>query len=85
MPRKANSSFMQPLVPSDDLAVIVGARPLPRTEAVKKMWAYIKRHKLQDDNNRRMILADDKLYPLFGKKSVSMFELTSIISANLFK
>ncbi len=84
--RKAskNSAFMKPLKPSAKLAAVVGDKPLPRTEVVKKIWAYIKRNKLQDQKNRRNINADDKLKAVFGgKKTVNMFEMTKLLSKNL--
>jgi len=81
--RKPNPSFMKPLTPSSILAAVVGASPLPRTEVVKKMWAYIKKNGLQDQKNKRNINADDKLKPLFGKSTVSMFEMTKLISKHL--
>jgi len=82
--RKPNPAFMKPLTPSSDLAEIVGAKPLPRTEVVKKLWVYIKKHDLQNPKNRRNILADAKLKPVFsGKKEVSMFEMTKLVSKHL--
>jgi upstream activation factor subunit UAF30 len=81
--RKPNLAFMKPLTPSAALAAVVGASPLPRTEVVKKLWAYIKRNKLQDAKNRRNINADAKLRPIFGKGTVSMFEMTKIVSKHL--
>jgi upstream activation factor subunit UAF30 len=82
--KKANSAFMKPLTPSSDLAEVVGAKALPRTEVVKKLWVYIKKHNLQDAKNRRMINADDNLKPIFGgKKQVSMFEMTKYVSKHL--
>ncbi len=82
--RKPNPAFMKPLQPSDDLAAIVGSKPLPRTEVTKKIWAYIKKNKLQDDKNRRNINADAKLKPIFGgKKQVSMFEMTKLVNKHL--
>lgn len=81
--RKPNKAFMKPLTPSSALAAIVGASPLPRTEVVKKLWAYIKKNKLQDAKNRRNINADAKLKPIFGKGTVSMFEMTKIVSKHL--
>ena len=82
--RKPNAAFMRPLTPSADLAAVVGASALPRTQAIKKMWDYIKKHKLQDAKNRRNINADEPLKKLFGgKKTVSMFELAKIISKHL--
>jgi chromatin remodeling complex protein RSC6 len=84
MAKKANSAFMKPLQPSDDLAKVTGAKPLPRSEVAKKLWVYIKKHGLQDAKNRRMINADDVLKPLFnGKKQVSMFEMTALVSKHL--
>lgn len=81
--RKPNPAFMKPLTPSTTLAAVVGASPMPRTEVVKKIWAYIKKNGLQDAKNRRMINADDKLKPLFGKASINMFEMTKIVSKHL--
>jgi len=82
--RKANPAFMKPLTPSAELAEIVGAKPLPRTEVVKKLWIYIKKHDLQNPKNRRNIIADAKLKPVFsGKKEVSMFEMTKLVSKHL--
>lgn len=80
----ANAKFMKPLQPSADLAVIVGATPLPRTEVVKKLWDYIKKNHLQDQKNKRNINADEKLSKVFGgKKQVSMFEMTALVSKHL--
>ena len=82
--RKPNAAFMKPLQPSEKLAEVVGDKPLPRTQVVKKLWAYIHKHKLQDSKNRRMINADDKLGPVFGgKKQVSMFEMTKLVNKHL--
>ena len=82
--RKPNPAFMKPLTPSADLAKVVGDKPLPRTEAVKKLWAYIKKHNLQNPKNKRNIIADENLKPIFGgKKEVSMFEMTKLMSAHL--
>jgi upstream activation factor subunit UAF30 len=82
--RKPNPAFMKPLTPSKELAEIVGAKPLPRTEVVKKLWIYIKKHDLQNPANRRNIIADAKLKPVFGgKKEVSMFEMTKLVSKHL--
>jgi len=82
--RKPNAAFMKALTPSSALAAIVGSASLPRTQAVKKIWEYIKKHKLQNPNNRRNILADESLKTLFGgKKEITMFELTSIVSKHL--
>ncbi len=75
--RKPNAAFMKPLQPSAALAKVVGDRPLPRTEVVKKIWAYVKRNGLQDKKERRNINADDTLREVFGgKRTVSMFEMT---------
>jgi upstream activation factor subunit UAF30 len=82
--RKPNAAFMKPMTPSAVLAAVVGSNPLPRTEVTKKVWDYIKKNKLQDDANRRNINADDKLKAVFGgKKQVSMFEMTKLISGHL--
>ncbi|NLY63781.1 MAG: DNA topoisomerase III [Alcaligenaceae bacterium] len=81
--RKPNAAFMKPLTPSSELAAIVGSTPLPRTEVTKKIWEYIKKHDLQDPQNRRNINADDKLRPIFGKDQVSMFEMTKLVSTHL--
>jgi upstream activation factor subunit UAF30 len=81
--RKPNAAFMKPLTPSTSLAAVVGASPLPRTEVVKKLWAYIRKNGLQDAKNRRNINADDKLKPIFGKGTVSMFEMTKLVSKHL--
>jgi chromatin remodeling complex protein RSC6 len=83
-PRKPNAAFMKPMTPSATLGAVIGANPLPRTEVTKKVWDYIKKNKLQDDANKRMINADDKLKAVFGgKKQVSMFEMTKLISNHL--
>jgi len=83
---KANSKFMAPVTPNDTLGEIIGAKPVPRTEIVKKIWVYIKKNKLQDSKNKRMINADEKLLKLFaGKKQVSMFDLAGIIGKNVKK
>lgn len=81
--RKPNAAFMKPLTPSAALAAIVGSSPLPRTQVVKKLWAYIKKHDLQDSKNRRNINADAKLKTVFGKNTVSMFEMTKLVSKHL--
>jgi upstream activation factor subunit UAF30 len=82
--RKPSAAFMKPLTPSSALAAVVGSKPLARTEAVKKIWVYIKANKLQDAKNRRMINADDKLKPVFGgKNQVSMFDMAKHLSKNL--
>jgi chromatin remodeling complex protein RSC6 len=82
--RKPNAAFMRPVTPSDALAAIIGSKPIPRTEVTKKIWAYIKRNDLQDSKNRRNINADEKLKVVFGgKKQVSMFEMTKLVSNHL--
>ena len=82
--RKPNAAFMKPMKISDDLAAVIGSKPIPRTEVTKKLWAYIKRNKLQDNENRRNINADDNLKKVFkGKKQVSMFEMTKLVSKHL--
>ncbi|MEX8496754.1 SWIB/MDM2 domain-containing protein [Leptothrix ochracea] len=80
---KPAAGFMKPLTPSKALAAVVGAKPLPRTEVTKKVWVYIKKHKLQDEANKRMINADAKLKEIFKVDQVSMFEMTKLISAHL--
>ena len=82
--RKPNPAFMRPWTPSLALSAIVGSKPLPRTQVTKKIWAYIKKHGLQDRFKRTMINADDKLRKIFGGKGkVSMFEMTKLISKHL--
>ena len=82
--RKPNAAFMKALTPSSSLAAVVGSKAIPRTEAVKKIWVYIKANKLQDSKNRRMINADEKLKPVFGGKSqVSMFDMAKHLSKHL--
>jgi len=84
MAKKANAAFMKALTPSADLAKIVGEKPLPRTEVVSKLWAYIKKNGLQDKKNRRNINADEQLKAVFGGKSVvNMFEMTKLVSKHL--
>ena len=76
--------FMKPMQPDEALAAVVGSQPLPRTEVTKKIWEYIRKHNLQDPNDKRSIRADDKLRPIFGgKSSVSMFEMTKLVNAHL--
>src|SRR5688500_17036011 len=81
--RKPNAAFMAPLNASPALAEVIGTKPLPRTEIVKKIWDYIRKNNLQDKKNRRMINADTKLKPLFGKDQISMFDLAKIVSKNV--
>ena len=83
-PRKANAAFMAPVTPSDKLAPVVGAKPIPRTEVTKRLWAYIKKNKLQDQKNKRMIKSDATLKAVFGGKAqVNMFEMTKLVSTHL--
>jgi upstream activation factor subunit UAF30 len=82
--RKPNAAFMAALNPSAALAAVIGNKPLPRTQIIKKIWDYIKKNKLQDQKNRRMINADEKLKVLFaGKNQVSMFDLAKIVSKHV--
>ena len=82
--RKPNAAFMKAMTPSATLAAVVGSMPLPRTEVTKKIWDYIKKNKLQDAVNRRLINADEKLKAVFGGKGkVSMFEMTKLVSNHL--
>jgi upstream activation factor subunit UAF30 len=84
--RKPNAAFMAPLPVSNELAEVVGSKPLPRTEIIKKIWDYIKKNNLQDSKNRRMINADAKLKPVFGGKSqISMFELAKVVNNHVRK
>lgn len=80
---KSSSAFMKALKPSADLAVIVGAEPLARTEATKKLWDYIKAHNLQNPANKRNILCDAALKRVMGKDEVTMFEMTGLVGAHL--
>jgi chromatin remodeling complex protein RSC6 len=82
--RKPNAAFMKAMTPSAVLAAVIGAAPAPRTEVTKKIWDYIKKNKLQDALNKRLINADEKLRAVFGGKSkVSMFEMTKLVSGHL--
>ena len=82
--RKPNAAFMKAMTPSSVLAAVVGSMPMPRTEVTKKIWDYIKKNKLQDAVNRRLINADEKLRAVFGgKNKVSMFEMTKLVSNHL--
>ena len=81
--RTPNAAFMKAMTPSDALAAIIGKGPYPRTEVTKKVWEYIKKNKLQDAVNRRMINADAKLREIFKKAQVSMFEMTKLINGHL--
>lgn len=84
MPRKLNPALKKPLKLTEELEAVVGKGPLPRFEVVKKLWAYIKKNDLQNPQNKRNIIADDKLLPLFGgKKEVNMFEMTKLVSKHM--
>lgn len=82
--RTPNAAFMKPLSASPALAAVIGEKPMPRTEVTKRLWDYIKKHKLQDPKNKRMINSDDKLGAVFGgKKQVSMFDMTKLVGKHL--
>lgn len=81
--RTVNAAFMKALTPSSALAAVVGGKPLPRTEVVKQMWVYIKKHNLQDAVNKRLVNADAKLKEVFGKAQVTMFEMAGLIGKHL--
>lgn len=82
--RKPNAAFMKAMQPSAALGAVIGSSAMPRTEVTKKIWAYIKKHGLQDSKNRRNINADEKLKDVFGgKKQVSMFEMTKLVNKHL--
>ncbi len=81
--RKPNAAFMKPVTPSAALAAVVGDKPIPRTEITKRLWAYIKKHKLQDKKEKRVIHADEALKPVFGKASLDMFQMTKAVSKHL--
>jgi upstream activation factor subunit UAF30 len=84
--RKPNAAFLKPVQPDEKLSAVVGSKPLPRTELTKKLWDYIKKNKLQDPKKKTMINADDALKAVFnGKKQVSMFEMTKLVSDHLVK
>src|SRR6476619_271634 len=82
--RKPSAAFMKPMTPSPALSEVIGSKPVPRTEVTKKLWAYIKKNKLQDTKNKRNIKADDALKPVFGGKAVvNMFEMTKLVNKHL--
>ena len=81
--RTPNAAFMRAMTPSDELAAIIGATPVPRTEVTKKLWEYIKKNNLQDAAKRTMINADAKLKEIFKKAQVSMFEMTKLVNGHL--
>ncbi|HUY05337.1 MAG TPA: SWIB/MDM2 domain-containing protein [Candidatus Paceibacterota bacterium] len=78
-----NAALSKPLTLSPELQAVVGAGPMPRTEVVKQLWVYIKKHDLQNPSNKRNILADDKLKAIFGKDEVTMFEMAKLISPHV--
>ena len=82
-PRKAGGGLARPVQPSDDLAAIVGKDPLPRSQVVSKVWDHIRKNNLQNPENKREILADDKLKKIFGKDSCTMFEMNKHLSGHL--
>jgi upstream activation factor subunit UAF30 len=81
--KKVNPALMKPLQPSNELAAVVGSNPLPRAEVVSRVWDYIKKNKLQDPQNKREIMADDKLRAVFGKERVTMFEMNKHLAQHL--
>jgi chromatin remodeling complex protein RSC6 len=82
--RRPNAAFMRPVTPDAALSEVVGSKPLPRTELTKKLWAYIKKNRLQDTKNKRMIKSDDTLKPVFGGKAqVNMFEMTKLVNKHV--
>ena len=81
--RKPNAAFMKAVQPSEELSAVVGDKPIPRTEVTKRLWAYIRKHGLQDTKNKRNINADDKLKAVFKKGTVNMFEMTKLVSKHL--
>ncbi len=82
--REPNAAFMKPVQPDEALSKVVGGKPLPRTELTKKLWAYIRKNGLQDKKQKTLINADDALKDVFnGKKQVSMFEMTKLVSGHL--
>ena len=84
MPRKANPALLKPMKVSEQLAVVIGPGPMPRGQVMKHLWDYIKKNNLQNPNNKRNIIADANLMPIFGgKKEVTMFEMTKLVSAHL--
>ena len=81
--KEGQSAFAKPLTPSKELSAVVGHEPLPRTEVVKKVWEYIKQHDLQNEKNKREIVADEKLKAVFGRDKVTMFEMNKFLAAHL--
>lgn len=78
-----NAAFSRPLTPSPELAAVIGPEPLPRTEVVKRVWAYIKEHKLQDPYDKQAIIADEKLLAVFGQGRTDMFKMMGLLSPHL--
>lgn len=84
MPRKANPALLKPMKLSAELEAVIGPGPLPRGQVMKKLWDYIKENNLQNPENKRNIIADEKLLPIFGgQKEISMFEMTKLVSTHL--
>lgn len=81
--RKPNPALLKPLQPSPELGAVVGSKPLPRSEVVSKVWDHIKKNNLQNPENKREILADDKLEKIFGRKKVTMFEMNKYLAQHL--
>ncbi|MFC5067748.1 SWIB/MDM2 domain-containing protein [Flaviflagellibacter deserti] len=81
--RTPNAAFMKPLTPSKELGAVVGTAAIPRSEVVSKLWEYIKKNNLQNPANKREIISDDKLKPVFGKDKVTMFEMNKLIAGHL--
>lgn len=81
--RKPNAAFMKALQPSAALSAVIGSGAVPRTQVIKKIWAYIKKNNLQNPKNKRNILADDKLKAVFGKSEVSMFQMAGLLNKHL--
>lgn len=80
---KPNSALMKPVQPSPELAKVVGSEPVPRSEIMKKVWDYIKKNNLQNPENKREIIADEQLEPVFGGKKLDMFQMTKAINKHL--
>jgi upstream activation factor subunit UAF30 len=84
MPRKANPALLKPMNLTAELEAVIGKGPMPRSQVVKKLWEYIKKNNMQDPNNKRDIIADEKLKVVFGGKAVvNMFEMTKLVSKHL--
>ncbi|KPK33550.1 MAG: hypothetical protein AMS24_00725 [Chlamydiae bacterium SM23_39] len=83
MAKQKTSKFMQPMKLSAALEAVIGKGPMPRTQVIKKLWAYIKKHRLQDPKNKREIVPDPKLGEVIGKKKINMFEMTKKVNKHL--